>query len=188
MREYVTENLIVRPYRPSDYTLWKEGIDNRFPSQNTFDVGKIENADKEYFYDFLSYLGEMKKKDKLYVLAAFEKESGKHVGVLEYTILLRNGFDWGLFGISIHNQFWNKGYGKELTRLAINAAKDFGISRLECDIEEGNVQSKRMIAKFGFSYEGKRKNFYYNGTYYVDMDVYTKILRGETDGKHERQG
>lgn len=181
MKEYLTNNLIVRQYKPSDYILWKEGNDNRLPPQNEFDVGKVENANKEYFYDFLSFLGDMKRKDKMYVFAAFEKESGKHIGILEFSILLRNGFDWGLFGVSIHNQFWSKGYGKELTELASSIAKDIGISRLECDIEEDNIRSKKMVSHYGFEYEGKRKNFYYNGKEYVDMDVYTKILRGENN-------
>lgn len=181
MNAFETENLIVRPYKPSDYALWKEGNDNRLPPQNEFDVGRIENTDKVYFYDFLAFLGEMKQKDKMYVFAAFEKESGKHVGVLEFSILLRNGFDWGLFGISIHNQFWNKGYGKELTELAIKISPNLGIMRLECDIETTNERSKRMIRRFGFDYEGKRKNFYNNGKSYVDMDVFTKILRGKSN-------
>ncbi len=181
MKEYETKNLIVRQYKPSDYLSWKEGNDNRLPPQNEFDVGKIENLDKECFYNFLSFLGEMKRKDKMYVYAAFEKTSGKHIGIIEMSILLRNGFDWGLFGISIHNQFWNNGYGKELTELASKIARDLGITRLECDIEVENERSKRMIKSFGFSYEGQRKSFYYNGKEYVDMDVYTKILRGNNN-------
>lgn len=182
MKKYETKNLIVRPYCPSDYALWREGVENRLPQQNKFDVGKIENPSKEYFYSFLSYLGKMQENDKLFVLAAFEKESGKHVGVLEFTVLLRNGFDWGLLGVSLHNQFWGKGYGTELSSLAIAIARDYGISRLECDVEEGNTRSKRMIEKLGFFFEGKRKSFYFDGKDFVDMDIYTKILRGESNG------
>lgn len=176
VKSYEIENLVIRRYAPSDYPLWKEGVENRLPPQNEFDVGRVSSTDKQYFYDFLTYMGKRQKIDKTYLYAIFDKDSGKHLGVLEFTILLRDKVNWGMYGISIHNQFWGQKIGTLATLKAEEIAKDLKIKRLECNIEIGNERSERIFVKGGYTFECIRKNFYFNGEKYNDVLVYYKDL------------
>ena len=176
MKTYQTNNLILRPYEMNDYHAWKEANLKRLPPQNAFDVGKVENLDLEYFCDFVAYLKKCAIDDKLYVFSAFDKITGEHVGIVEITILLRNGFNWGLYGVSVHNHLWGKGYGSEMTKIADQIAKDLNLRRLEADVENGNERSEKMLKTFGYQFEGVRKNFYFNGEKFIDMNVFYKIL------------
>ena len=176
MKTYQTNNLTLRPYEMNDYYVWKMANSKRLPPQNDFDAGKVDNLDLEYFCDFVAYLKKCANNDKLYVFSAFDKNTGEHVGIVEITILLRNGFGWGLYGVSVHNHLWGKGYGSEMTKIADQIAKDLNLRRLEADVEKGNERSEKMLISNGYSFEGVRKSFYYDGKDYVDMNVFYKIL------------
>lgn len=174
--KYKIDNLIVRRFIPKDYPLWKNGVDGRNTPQNQFDVGRVDNTDKKYFYDYLSYMGSRESIDKTYLYGIFDSESNKQLGVVEFTILLRDGFNWGMYGISIHNQYWGQGIASKITKLADSIAINLGIHRLEAVIEVGNNRSEALVIKNGYNYEGIKKDFFSDESQNKDALVYYKIL------------
>ncbi|MEG2002699.1 MAG: GNAT family protein [Clostridia bacterium] len=174
---FESTRLIIRPFAPSDYAAWSLAYENRLPPQNAFDVGAVARHDKKYYYDFITAMGEYARADKIYVFGAFEKATGLNVGILELITLLRNGFDWGSVGVSIHNQFWRHGFGLEIAEAGVAIAKDaLKFRRLECAIEQGNLASVNLFSKLGFEFEATRKQFAKVAAEYVDMDIYSKLL------------
>jgi RimJ/RimL family protein N-acetyltransferase len=58
-------------------------------------------------------------------------------------------------GYILNRQFWRKGYMTEvLTEMISLAFFDFGLHRLEADIEPDNVGSAKLLEKLGFQREG----------------------------------
>ncbi len=173
----MTDLLEIRPITTKDFDTYKIGYDNRLPPQNEFDVGKPPEITRKYFYDYLSSMADYARQDKIYVFGAFLKETNQLVGFLEIIILLRNGISWGSLGVSVHNQFWGKGYGSEIVFKGTDIAKSMlKIRRLECAIEPNNTRSEDIFKKLGFTFECTRKNFYPMAQGNLDMNIFYKML------------
>lgn len=175
--QFESERLVFRPFAPSDFEVWTQGYANRKQAQNEFDVGQVPPQSKKYFYDFVSLIAILAREDKMYIFGAFDKTDGKFIGVLELLVFLRSDFEWGSIGISVHNQFWNCGYGTEMAQSGVNFAKDtLQFRRLESAIEKGNNRSERIFAKLGFEFECTRKSFAKIEGTYTDMNIFVKLL------------
>jgi RimJ/RimL family protein N-acetyltransferase len=58
-------------------------------------------------------------------------------------------------GYVLNRQFWRKGYGSEVTAAMLELFFDeFGLHRLEADIDPDNLASIALLKKFGFRQEG----------------------------------
>ena len=62
----------------------------------------------------------------------------------------------GTIGISIHPDYWNRGYGTELLKAGLEYAKKEGFLRLEADTLAKNKAMIRIAEKAGFKLEGGR--------------------------------
>lgn len=173
LKKFEADRLIIRPFYPKDYELWKEGYERRLPPQNEFDVGKVEKTDRAYFYNYLTEMKSLSLVDKVYVYGCFLKSTGMFIGVLEIVILERFGIDWGSFGVSVHNQHWGVGYGTEISKKAVEIARnEHELHRLECAVELNNFASQKMCEKSGLMYETTRKSFANEQGAYRDMKIY----------------
>ncbi len=66
-------------------------------------------------------------------------------------------------GISLGKKYWHLGYGSEAIRLIVcYAFKEMGAQYLEIRHEINNLQSKKMIEKLGFTYDGTLLNYAYD--------------------------
>ncbi len=84
----------------------------------------------------------------------FKKEDGKHVGYVDFSTLLRDPFQWGRMGYTIHNQFWKMGYGKEAVKAAIQLAfEQINYHRLEEHINLDNLPSVKLAESVGMQFE-----------------------------------
>ena len=80
-----------------------------------------------------------------------------------------------MMGYSIHNQFWEKGYGKESVLAATESFfSELGFHRIELHINVDNDPSIRLAEKTGFIFECVRKEFTFENGKWVDFLVYYK--------------
>src|SRR5699024_5970609 len=110
-----TERLVIRPLQNQDYEAWLEGCRNRFPSQYKYDDDKMDLngwSQKKFNEDVVAKFQGFADRDEIYVFGIFRKSDQKHIGKVEICTLIRDEFQWGLLGYTIHNQYWRKGYGK----------------------------------------------------------------------------
>lgn len=109
--EYIleTERLVVRPLQKADYENWLNEFENRYPSQHRHDKGKIDMSEctREWFNSLVDKHQELALTDTAHVFGVFRREDGVHLGMVDFSTLARDDFQWGRIGYTIHNQYWN---------------------------------------------------------------------------------
>ncbi len=72
----------------------------------------------------------------------------------------------GVVGITLHPDYWKRGFGTSLLKAGIELARNEGFIRLEADTLAKNKAMRRLAEKAGFKLEGLRKmRFDMNGRY-----------------------
>jgi ribosomal-protein-alanine N-acetyltransferase len=72
--------------------------------------------------------------------------------------------------------FWGSGIIPEAVPLICNYAFSvLGLHRIEGFVETGNENSKRVMAKLDFIYEGTMRNCEIKGGRYISLDIYAKL-------------
>ena len=172
-----TERLIIRPLRNEDYECWLNGFENRFPSQNRHDLGKIDMSEctLDWFHSLVEKHQEFALSDNTYIFGVFNKIDGTHLGMIDFSTLVRDDFQWGRIGYTVHNQYWRNGYGKESVNAALKMAfQQLGYHRIEAHINLDNTPSIKLIESVGMDFECMRKGFIYENNEWTDHLVYYK--------------
>jgi len=171
-----TERLVIRPLRNEDYERYLEGFRNRLPSQHKYDDDKVDlsNWTQAIFnHDVVAKLQGLADGDDVHVFGVFRKSDHKHLGKVEFSTIMRDEFQWGLLGHTIHNQYWRNGYGKEAVKGALHIAfETLGFHRIEAHINVDNEPSIRLAKSIGMEYECTRKGFIYEFGGWTDNLVY----------------
>lgn len=170
-----TERLVIRPLTNNDYKEWLSGFNGRFESQHKHDPGQMDmnECTGEWFEELVRKHQELAGNDIAHVFGVFRKRDGKHIGMVDFSTLARNEFQWGRIGYTIHNQFWNRGYGKEAVKKALHMAfEDLGFHRIEAHINLDNIPSMRMAESAGMKFECKREGFLFEDGKWTDHLVY----------------
>ncbi|RLQ92402.1 GNAT family N-acetyltransferase [Falsibacillus albus] len=170
-----TERLVIRPLKREDYENWLAGFEGRSPSLHRHDQGKIDMSEctKEWFGGLVEKHQELAVDDIAHVFAVFRKEDTQHVGMVDFSTLSRNEFQWGRLGYTIHNQFWNKGYGKEAVKEALSIAfRELNFHRIEAHINLDNTPSIKLAESVGMEFECIRKGFIYEFGEWTDHLIY----------------
>lgn len=171
-----TQRLTIRPLMENDYQEWLHGFQSRFPSKNRHDDGQLDLSEctREWFKGLVSTHQELALSDISYIFAVFHKESQKHIGMVDVSTIIRGEFQWGRLGYTIHNQFWQKGYGTEATKGALSLAfNQLGYHRIEAHINLDNPASKRLAERVGMKFECIRERFIYEDGEWTDHLIYT---------------
>ena len=172
-----TDRLIIRPLTTGDYENWLKGFENRFPSQNRHDQGKIDMSEctLEWFHNLVHKHQELALSDSTYIFGVFKKTDGSHIGMIDFSTLARDDFQWGRIGYTIHNQYWRNGYGKESVSAALRLAfEQIKLHRIEAHINLDNTPSIKLIESVGMTFECIRKGFIYENDEWTDHLVYYK--------------
>lgn len=172
-----TERLITRPLTKEDYECWLNGFENRYPSQNRHDQGKIDMSEctLEWFETLVNKHQELALKDTAYIFGIFSKTEGTHLGMIDFSTLARDEFQWGRIGYTIHNQYWRNGYGKEAVNAALTIAFErLKFHRIEAHINIDNMPSIKLIESVGMEFECTRKAFIYENNEWADHLIYYK--------------
>jgi ribosomal-protein-alanine N-acetyltransferase len=84
----------------------------------------------------------------------------------------------GEISYELKPKFWNKGYITEALKQVVDFGFENGLNRIEAWDMNGNIASRRVLEKSGFTHEGTwREHTYWDGKYY-DIEWFS-ILRKE---------
>ncbi len=170
-----TERLEIRPLKLEDYKVWLRGFKEQNESQSPYDEGWFDTAfiTEEWYAKKLKEREELGKKDSTYMLNIFRKEDRASIGYCDITTHMREDFQYARVGYTIHNQFWNKGYGKESIKALVSIGfEDLNFHRLEAHINLDNIVSKKVILSAGFQFEGIREKFILEDNEWIDNEIY----------------
>lgn len=170
-----TERLVIRPLKNDDYRNWLSAFENRFPSQYRHDKGIMDMSEctEEWFTHLVKKHQDLALNDIAHVFGIFRKDDGKHVGLVDFSTLARDVFQWGRIGYTIHNQYWQKGYGKEAIKAALQIGfQDLKFHRIEAHINLDNPPSIQLAKSVGMKYECIREGFIYEDGEWTDHLVY----------------
>lgn len=173
-----TERLTIRYLREGDYDNWLSGFENRKASQYKYDEGKQDMSEctRDWFRDLVSRHQKFVEEDEQYIFGVFRQDDGKCLGMVNVGVLMRYDFHWADIGYSIHNQYWNKGYGKEAVEALIDICfTECNLHRVEAHINLDNGPSKKLAQAVGLKLEGTREKFTYEFGDWQDNLVYYKI-------------
>lgn len=176
-----TERLIIRPLRKPDYNEWLNGFTGRAESKYKHDPGKMDmsKCTKEWFEDLVNKHQKLARNDTAHVFGIFRKRDGKHIGMVDFSTLARDAFQWGRIGYTIHNQFWKRGYGKEAVKEALRMAfVELEFHRIEAHINLDNIPSMKLAESAGLKFECKREGFLFEAGKWTDHLVYYANAEG----------
>ncbi|MGM9986469.1 MAG: GNAT family N-acetyltransferase [Bacillaceae bacterium] len=171
-----TERLIIRPLKEDDYKNWLTEFNNRFPSQRKHDEGKIDMSEctKEWFTTLVEKHQRFAKEDFAHIFGVFRKVDDVHLGMIDFSTLARDEFQWARIGYSIHNQHWQKGYGKEAVKGALHIAfRYMNFHRIEAHINVDNAASINLVKSVGMHFECIRKGFIFENDEWTDHLIYS---------------
>ena len=170
-----TERLVIRPLKNDDYRNWLSAFENRLPSQYRHDEGIMDMSEctEEWFTNLVKKHQELALNDIAHVFGIFQKDDGKHLGAVDFSTLARDVFQWGRIGYTIHNQYWQKGYGKEAVKAALHIGFwDLKFHRIEAHINLDNFPSIQLAKSVGMEFECIREGFIYEYGEWTDHLVY----------------
>lgn len=176
--EIKTKRLILRTYRNQDFLVWKQGMTQRLPKQHVHDNEPLlpRKATVSRFIKMKTRQNKAAKKDKFYVLAAFEKKTGKHIGVVDILTIARDWYQWANLGYFVHNNYQGQGYGTELARAGLKLAfENLGFKRVEAAIYPNNPISIKIVKKLGMKKEGLKKEYIFDQGVWQDHLVFSKL-------------
>ena len=173
--EKKTKRLILRPYRESDYEVWKETFSNLPKPKNRWDKGPRDKKDltKAKFKKVLSTQKKNRDSDVFYDFIAFDKKTGEIVGFASLMDISRAVFQNAYLGYGVLSTKWGKGYGKEMVKATMEIAfKTLKIHRVEAGIEPANKRSIALAKSLKMRREGLSKRRLFLNNEWLDMIIY----------------
>jgi ribosomal-protein-alanine N-acetyltransferase len=115
----------------------------------------------------------MQAQDKFFDLAAFDKKTGEYIGNAALMDISRGIFQNAYLGYRIFNQFWKKGFGKELVEAVIELSfTELKLHRIEAGIDSTNFRSIRLARSLKMRKEGMKKRALFLENKWKDLVVY----------------
>lgn len=158
----IGKNLILRPYKLSDFKKCKISHESRLPVTNKFDVPISLCAETDYqkFKSRIIRYQERALNREHYVFGLFEKDNDKHIGHIDI-LAINKEIKWGNLGYHVQNHSFRKGYATEGCKLALKAAfEHLDFHRIEASMETRNKASKKVAINLNLDFEGKRRKFF----------------------------
>jgi ribosomal-protein-alanine N-acetyltransferase len=175
-RGFSTPRFLVRPLNASDYIAWSNGYDSMFPKQNEYDEEKPKDLTRAGFRKLLKKNKDFQKKRVIYPYGIFEKKTGRLMGHLWISLLVRYNVQSARIAYSIFNNYWKRGYGHEVVEAAIQFAfRRLRLHRLEAEIQAGNRGSIALAKAIGMQYEGFRRKAVFLDGKWVDHQIYSIV-------------
>lgn len=173
-----TQRLIIRPYKKSDYKVWKIERLNRFPAKGRFDQGPktLSECSLARFTKLFKLWKEKAKTDNFYVFAVFLKDTGELIGQMDILTIHRQDRQVANLGYAINNRFYKRGFGSEAASAVLKIGfKTLGFQRLEALIDRGNRASVSLAKAIGMKREGIKRKILFENDRWVDQIVYSVI-------------
>lgn len=173
---FATKRFVVRPILDADFMAWSNAYDSMFPKQSDFDEERPKDMSKKGFREFLRKSKDFRKRKVIYAYGIFEKKTGRLMGNLWFSLVLRYNVQSARIAYSIFNNYWKRGYGHEVVGAAIGFAfKKLKLHRLEAEIQTGNRGSIGLAKSVGMVYEGLRRRAVYIDGKWIDHQIYAIV-------------
>jgi RimJ/RimL family protein N-acetyltransferase len=125
------------------------------PKVREYDID-IHTSNKNQMYClFKKFLETLPSNKKQIFLVG--KLNGKVIGFLGIYRKSKRMKHVGVVGITVHPDYWNRGFGTNLLEAGIEHARKEGLLRLEADTLAKNKAMLRIAEKVGFKLEGIRR-------------------------------
>lgn len=175
-RDLETSRLILRRFRPEDcqmmYTNWAS--DPEVTKYLTWAPHQSPDDSREYILSMVKGYED----DQKYDWGIQQKSTGEligSIGVVKFDGQTANAH----VGYCIGKQWWNQGFTTEAYREVIRfLLQDVGINRVESRFDPANVNSGKVMAACGLTYEGTHRQSDWSNQGIVDASWYA-ILREE---------
>jgi len=115
-----------------------------------------------------------KEKNQIFLIA---KLNNKGIGFLGIRRGNKSKKHVGIVGITIHPDYWNRGFGTRLLKAGKEKAKKEGLLRLEAETMAKNKAMIRIAEKVGFKIEGTMEMRIKKNEKYEDEALLGMILR-----------
>jgi len=173
---FATKRFLVRPLVFSDYMTWSNAYDSMFPKQSEYDEEHPKDLSREGFRKLLRKSQDFRKRKVIYAYGIFEKKTGRLMGNLWMSLVVRYSVQSARIAYSIFNNYWKRGYGQEAVEGAILFAfKKLKLHRLEAEIQPGNRGSIALAKGLGMEYEGLRRKAVYIDGKWIDHQIYAIV-------------
>jgi [ribosomal protein S5]-alanine N-acetyltransferase len=173
-----TERLILRPQQPHDYESWLAGFAGRLPAQHCYDDGwvNLDHCDRSWFTQLCQRHQQEAVTDQFFIFGIFLRETGQHLGNIDFSTFRRGIYQWAILGYEIHNQYWKQGFGQEAVRSALVAGfETLHYHRIEAAINLDNHASIALAERVGMQKECIRRGFIYENEQWVDHFIYVAL-------------
>lgn len=176
-----TDRLILRPININDLAdMYEYASDDEVTKYLTWPTHKSIETTKRVLKNIIS----QPLNNHPETLAIILKDDNKMIGTIDYPVF-NNKRKFAEIGFILNRDYWGKGImfeaGIEVIKLGFDY---FNLNRLEITHMIDNNQSKRVIEKLGFTFEGiKRKSLErYDGSIH-DVKLYSIIKDEYTKGE-----
>lgn len=169
----IGKRLVVRPYKISDFKALLRSFYERFPKIDRFDepVAATKEASLTSFKERVQRCRRIAKEGSQYVFGVFEKKSGAFIGQVDFFVLNKK-LRWANLGYNIQNQYRNKGYATEASKVGLRIAfEKLKFHRVEAATELSNKASQKVALRAGLVREGIRRKFFPDDSG-IDMVVF----------------
>ena len=164
-----SERLLFRAYKKEDAKILFNIRSHKAVSKYMYSIIPKDITDTEQRIE--GYINAFQDKTGM-IWVIEEKTSNKQIGDLGiWRINHQNSR--GEIGYALHPNSWGKGYMTEALNTIIRFGFDnINIHSYEANVNTENINSKRLLLKFGFKLEAQfRENFYYDGQF-LDSEIY----------------
>jgi len=147
------------------------------PKVREYDTDVHTNNKSEMYRLFKKFLKTLPSNKKQIFLVG--KLNGKVIGFLGIYRESKRMKHVGVVGITVHPDYWNRGFGTNLLEAGIEHARKEGLLKLEADTLAKNKAMLRIAEKVGFKREGIRKIRIKMGERYEDEALLGMVLASE---------
>jgi ribosomal protein S18 acetylase RimI-like enzyme len=82
----------------------------------------------------------------------------------------------GRLGMGVLKQYRRRGIGTRLVQEAIGAGRERGLRRIELEVYPSNTDAIDLYRRFGFEFEGRKKNARFLDGQFEDVDIMALLL------------
>jgi RimJ/RimL family protein N-acetyltransferase len=142
-------------FRNEDF--WRLAEIESHPDVMRWNIETYASDKAEMYHSFKKAIERLqlgKDKDKIFLVGKLE---GKVVGFVGVRVKNENLKRVGDVGLSVHPDYWGRGFGTSLLKAAVEKAKAEGFSKLELETAASNRAMLRVAEKVGFNVKSLRK-------------------------------
>ncbi|WP_404332183.1 GNAT family N-acetyltransferase [Mesobacillus maritimus] len=153
---------------PKLFKIWSDPDVTKFMNISPF---THEKQAKE----MIEFLDQLAQEQKAIRFSIFHQDTNELIGSCGFNTLDFENNKTEI-GYDIAKVYWGNGYASEAIAALIKTAFDtLNMNRVEAKVEQGNINSIRVLQKLNFTFEGTLKQSEESKGKFVDLHLYSKL-------------